>query len=685
MKKLGLLLATVIMIMLFTVSASALEATGQCGDNVYWEFDETAGELIISGSGAMYDYSHYQSPFCSSRVKNVIIQKGVTTIGDRTFLGCNNLKNIVIPDSVIYIRDYAFFGCENLSNVTIPDGVISIGNQAFQDCDGLMSITIPDSVTSMASNTFNYCDSLTSIIVDENNKYYSNDSNGVLFNKDKTELIKYPEGIISATYKIPDSVTCIDEWAFSGCKNITSIKIPEGVISIWQLAFEGCTGLTSITIPDSVTIICYNTFSGCTSLTSIIVDKNNECYSNDSNGVLFNKVKSELIKYPEGNTRTTYIIPDSVTTIGVSAFLGCDSLTSITIPDSVTTIDFGAFYCDNLKHVGFKGTKEQWNNIEIDISNSAITNPKYLHLNFNPEKDITEKTTDATCTKDGTKTESCSCGYIYHSETIPLLGHDLGYFVLAKESTCTEKGEERAECSRCDYSETKEIKALGHDIGAYVVAKEPTCTEKGEERAYCLRCDYYKAKSIKALGHNLGDYTLVKESTCTEKGEERAECSRCDYFETKEIKALGHNVGDFIVVKAATCTEKGEERAYCSRCDYYKTKSIKALGHNMGDYVLVKESTCSEKGEEKAACSRCDYIKTKTIALKKHIDANGDENCDVCEFYLPSLSCLCVCHAKTIGAFLYKLFTILDEIFDIGLLEKVFHITSDYCDCGLQH
>ena len=162
-------------------------------------------------------------------------------------------------------------------------------------------------------------------------------------------------------------------------------------------------------------------------------------------------------------------------------------------------------------------------------------------------------------------------------------------------------------------------------------------------------------------------------------------CS-CGYKYTHKLKsALGHNLGGFVLVKESTCTEKGEERAYCSRCDYYKTKSIKALGHDLGDFVLIKESTCSEKGEEKADCSRCDYIKTKTIALKKHIDANGDENCDVCEFYLPSLDCLCVCHAKTIGKFLYKLFTILDEIFDIGLLEKVFHITSDYCTCGLKH
>ena len=105
----------------------------------------------------------------------------------------------------------------------------------------------------------------------------------------------------------------------------------------------------------------------------------------------------------------------------------------------------------------------------------------------------------------------------------------------------------------------------------------------------------------------------------------------------------------------------------------------------MGAYVVVKEATCTEKGEEKADCSRCDYYKTKTIALKQHKDTDGDENCDACELYLPSLTCYCVCHAKTIGAFLYQLFTILDELFDIGLLEKVFHITSDYCTCGLKH
>jgi len=134
-----------------------------------------------------------------------------------------------------------------------------IGFIAFNSCDKLTTMTIPNSITYIG---FLNCKSLASIIVGDNNKNYTS-IDGVLFNKSKTELIKYPQGKANTNYIIPDSVKSIDTYAFYGCKNLTSIDIPNSVTSIGQYAFESCTSLTSITIPDSVTSIGKNTFYNC--------------------------------------------------------------------------------------------------------------------------------------------------------------------------------------------------------------------------------------------------------------------------------------------------------------------------------------------------------------------------------------------------------------------------------------
>ena len=313
--------------------------------------------------------------------------KPVTSIGDDAFSHCTGLTSITIPNSVTSIGDGAFWDCTRLTSITIPNSVTSIGGSAFEYCTGLTSITIPNSVTSIGRYAFDGCTGLTSINVASGNNYYSG-INGVLFNKKKTELIRYPEGKSQTSYTIPNSVTSIGNYAFEyctgltsitipnsvtsignyafyKCTGLTSITIPNSVTSIGEMAFEyctgltsitlgnsvtsigryafyGCSGLTSITIPNSVTTIEYLAFQNCTGLTSINVASGNNYYS-DNNGVLFNKKKTELIRYPEGKSQTSYTIPDSVTSIGYYAFTYCTGLTSITIPNSVTSIGYEAF------------------------------------------------------------------------------------------------------------------------------------------------------------------------------------------------------------------------------------------------------------------------------------------------------------------------------------------------------
>ncbi|MGN0855672.1 MAG: leucine-rich repeat domain-containing protein, partial [Kiritimatiellia bacterium] len=220
--------------------------------------------------------------------------------------------------------------------------VTSIRSFAFYFYSGLTSVTIPDSVTSIGNRVFSGCSGLTNIVVGVDNPNYSS-ANGLLLSKDGQTLIQGINGEVT----IPDSVTSIGSWAFYGCMSLTSVMIPDGVTSIGSYAFEDCGGLTRVTIPDSVTSIGTGVFSGCSGLTNIVVGVDNPAYAS-VNGLLLSKDGKTLVQGINGEVT----IPDSVTSIGDSAFSGCSGLTSVTIPDGVTSIGYYAFRgCSGLTSV----------------------------------------------------------------------------------------------------------------------------------------------------------------------------------------------------------------------------------------------------------------------------------------------------------------------------------------------
>ena len=287
---------------------------------------------------------------CSS-LTTLTISNSVTSIGDSAFSGCESLTSLTIPNSVSSIRDGAFSSCSSLTSLTIPDSVTFIGNLAFEGCSSLTTLTISNSVTAIGDSAFSGCESLTSLTIPD-----SVSSIG-------SSAFSGCESLTSLT--IPDSVSSIGDSAFSWCKSLTSLTIPNSVTSIGSSAFFWCKSLTSLTIPNSVTSIGDSAFENCSNLTSLTIPSsvttigsnpfvelkvqlNNESsHFYVENNVLFTADKSQLIAYC--SRQTSYSIPNSVSSIGSSAFSWCKSLTSLTIPNSVTSIGDRAFsVCSSL-------------------------------------------------------------------------------------------------------------------------------------------------------------------------------------------------------------------------------------------------------------------------------------------------------------------------------------------------
>ena len=313
--------------------------------------------------------------FCRS-LTSVTIPDSVTTIGNRAFSYCDSLTSVTIPDSVTTIGEAAFADCRSLTSVTIPDSVTTIGDWAFSSCSSLTSVTIPDSVTTIGYRAFYYCDSLLSVTIGKSVTSLANNA----FEGCTGELIinsNIPSGDIEARpffnskftkVTIGDSVTTIGERAFDGCNSLTSVTISNSVTTIGDWAFSGCTslkefkgkfaadggrcliidgvlnafalgcGVTQYTTPNSVTTIGNSAFSSCSSLTSVTIGNSVKTIGSSA--------------FSSCSSLTSVTIGNSVTKIGEYAFRDCESLTSVTIPDGVTTIGEWAFgWCDSLTSV----------------------------------------------------------------------------------------------------------------------------------------------------------------------------------------------------------------------------------------------------------------------------------------------------------------------------------------------
>ena len=550
-------------------------------DNLTWKLYED-GTLNISGTGAMKDYNADDNPspaYNNSKVKKIVIEKGVTSVGDYAFRSCNNLTSIMISNSVTSIGNSAFFYCTSLTSVTIPDNVTSIENYAFA-YTGLKSITIPDSVTNIGNYAFAGCKDLTSITIPDS---VTSIGNSAFYNCSSLTSIT-----------IPDSVTSIGTATFSGCKNLTSITIPDSVTSIGNSAFVGCKNLTSITIPDSVTSIGESTFKYCSNLKTISLSCKSSLKRND-----FGE-QADLVSYTNQHLLTkTEAKAATCTEDGNKEYWTCEHCGKYFLSDDANPATATA----------------------VELSETVI--PASHKLTKVEAK-------DATCTEDGNKAywtcEHCKKYFlsddtnpetakaVEQAETVIPASHKLTK-VEAKAATCTEDGnKEYWTCEHCKKyflsDDTNPATAKAVELSETVIpashkltkveAKAATCTEDGNiEYWTCEHCKKYflsddtnpetakaveQSETVISASHKLTKVE-AKAATCTEDGNiEYWTCEHCKkYFlsddtnpetakaveQSETVISASHKLTK-VEAKAATCTEDGNiEYWTCEHCKKY--------------------------------------------------------------------------------------------------------------------
>lgn len=398
----------------FGISRNAFE---YCADLTVVEFEEGAENRVLT----VDEYA-----FRETAITSLTLPSGTVSIGDSAFYDCKKLVTVNIPNSIKEIAEYAFKGCTSLSSVNFAEGthLKMLDSSIFAGCTSLIEFKLPKSDTakdlfgsSSAVKKFTLAkDALLSdgvlvgltsceeFVVEEGNTSFVAE-NGVLYNKNKSTLIRYPQSKADTSFAVPEGVTQIGDSstqsAFFGASNLTSVSIPASVRTIGAAAFYNCNALTNI---DFLAAKDGNNFDlsigedafGYSGLTSIVIPARVAAVGGLSRGTFRNNTSLTSVTFEKGSR---------ITSIPTEAFNFCTALKSIHLPATVTEIERNAFiYCKSLAAV----TIEEGGEI-LKIGNTAFKGTKLSVTNINALiKNVTEiseyayQETTSTVDEDGT-------------------------------------------------------------------------------------------------------------------------------------------------------------------------------------------------------------------------------------------------------------------------------------------
>ncbi len=604
---------------------------GYCGSKVTWTLDRS-GTLTISGLGDMYYYGAGSSPwYGDARVKAVVVESGVTCIGEYAFQDCTQLTSVSMADSVRYIAGYAFTGCSGLTEVSLPAGLASIGTEAFYECTSLNSIRIPAATTEIYWAAFAYCTGLKEIYFGGKAPWIAEDAFGF---------------VVATAYYLADG----DTWTSDIRNNYSGTLKWECQHSYgpWiQVKAPTCTQagseqrLCACGAPETreITALGHDYLASVSAPTCENQGYTTHTCNRCSDSYVDTYVAALGHSYSESVTAPTCTAQGYTTY--VCSVCGKQYVDSYVNPLGHSFSGWIQIYAPDCTQAG----KEQRSCSVCGL----IENRELSALGHNYQTIVTAPT----CTEKGFTTHTCSrCGDSYVDTYVNASGHSFGSWTQTKAPTCTVAGTEIRVC-HCGHQETQVIAALGHAYQKAVTA--PTCTEKGYTTYTCSHCsDSYVDSYVDALGHNyvdvitpptaeqqgytthtctlcaesyidsytdviahtFGEWVTVQAASCAAKGHEERTCSVCGKKESRDIPALGHSYT--AAVTAPTCTEKGFTTHTCSRCgDSYTDTYTNALDHSFGDWAQAKAPSCTAEGTEIRTC-HCGHEESRVLAALGH-------------------------------------------------------------------
>ena len=412
-------------------------------------------------------------------LEKVDLGNGVTELGLGTFSGCYNLKNISLPLSLSTIGANAL-ELSGLTMLTIPDSVVGIGSYAFW-CSDLTEIVIGAGVQKIGKFAFSGCDDLKSIVVKEGNTAFFADSRSVLYDAGQANLIHCP-GQLQGEYVIPETVTNIEDEAFTYCMGINRIVFRGSAPTIGKGSFRGVSAKVYYPSNDATwtedarknyggtlewiafDLVGYEdaAFGFCGEELNWILTSDGELVIRGT-GKMDSYPNAEDVPWAQYRAEIKKVtLPDGVTNIGKNAFFCCENLTTIALPASVNEIESFAFEgCTALAAATYKGGINQWNAVAIAEGNTALQDVIALSCAHANKNEVAAKAPDCLCTGNNQYYTCMDCGMVFkadgvtettvEAETLSALGHDT-VTDPAVPATCEATGlTEGSHCSRCDY------------------------------------------------------------------------------------------------------------------------------------------------------------------------------------------------------------------------------------------
>ncbi len=566
MKRIICLLIALVM----TVSAvpvfAATVYTYYCEDGLVATVDVGAKTLTLSGEGDMMDYTAENRPPWYERKSlytSVIVEEGITSIGDYAFADNLVLVSAKIPNSVTRVGDYGFHHCIKLTEMHFSDNVKEIGIYALADCNSLKSVTLPKTLKEIPRALFRCTYYIENLVMPEDCPSLGD------------------QAFMSCSYiksiDLPDNLKYIGNYAFSGCNALSSVTIPDGTEHIGDFAFYQLTVLKEIKIPKSVNYIGEDAFCS-TPWYNALSDGFNLV-----NGIAITykgSATAKTLKIPEGTRKiapgvcgkavnaTQIIIPDSVTEICEYAFYDLTSLYSVTIPDSVESVGEYAFgyYMATSGYPApmYPFTIYSYGN---DAAKSYAEDNQFDYVCLHKEGAFVNY---PDCTVGGIANKICvSCGEIIGEISVDAGSHNFGPEEVF-EATCTEDGYTKNICLNCGYEKiTVTISATGHTADGGIKIKDATCEENGLIYKVCADCGdiFDEFETVKLSHEPLQTQTEIKEPTCTEDGEYAILCKHCEKeLEKGIIPAKGHTPAKNLTVLIESDYGNGVKGLYVKEC-----------------------------------------------------------------------------------------------------------------------